>query len=143
MRYFTTEGRLRRLHYWFHIMGIVFAFKLVDKVTVSTAAAYPITTISALFIAMVFLYWMVSNIMTQRLHDCDRSAWWQLVYFVPVLSLTAVSMTFGFMGVGSDADIAAMDSFVAASGTVLNLFIWIPKGTSGPNQYGPDPLVTT
>lgn len=48
----------------------------------------------------------------RRLHDTGKSGWWMLTTFIP------------FVG-----------SFVL-------LALMVPKGTTGDNQYGPDPLQT-
>jgi uncharacterized membrane protein YhaH (DUF805 family) len=46
----------------------------------------------------------------RRLHDLGKSGWYVLLTFVPLVSLA------------------------------LELFLWLKKGTEGPNAYGPDPL---
>ncbi len=48
----------------------------------------------------------------RRIHDTDRSAWWLLVGFIPIV---------GFLVV---------------------LYFYIQPGTPGPNRFGPDPLVS-
>ena len=46
----------------------------------------------------------------RRLHDLDRSGWWLLVGFVPIV------------------------------GTIVLLVWFCTRGTEGPNRFGPDPL---
>ena len=46
----------------------------------------------------------------RRLHDINRSGWWQLIVLIPVLGI--LILIFGF---------------------------WIRKGDDGPNGHGPDP----
>lgn len=46
----------------------------------------------------------------RRLHDIGRSAWWLLIWFVPVI------------------------------GWLVLIWWYIQPGDVGPNQYGPDPL---
>ena len=45
----------------------------------------------------------------RRLHDIGRSAWWLLIAFVPIV------------------------------GAILLIYWFAQPGTSGPNEYGPDP----
>ncbi|HXB86316.1 DUF805 domain-containing protein [Mycobacterium sp.] len=49
-------------------------------------------------------------IAVRRLHDLDRTGWWYLIGFVPVI------------------------------GMIVLLVWYAAKGTDGPNQFGPDPL---
>jgi len=49
-------------------------------------------------------------IAVRRLHDLDRTGWWYLIGFVPVI------------------------------GMIVLLVWYAAKGTDGPNQFGPNPL---
>ena len=46
----------------------------------------------------------------RRLHDLDRPTWWIVGNFVPIVNV------------------------------LFSLYLLLAKGTTGPNQYGPDPL---
>ena len=46
----------------------------------------------------------------RRLHDTDRSGWWQLIWIIPLI------------------------------GFILMLIWTTRKGTEGPNRFGPDPI---
>jgi uncharacterized membrane protein YhaH (DUF805 family) len=46
----------------------------------------------------------------RRLHDTDRTGWWLLIGLVPLVGL------------------------------IVLIIFFVQKGTTGPNQYGPDPL---
>jgi uncharacterized membrane protein YhaH (DUF805 family) len=45
----------------------------------------------------------------RRLHDADRTGWWLLISLIPVI------------------------------GILVLIFFWIQPGTTGDNQYGPEP----
>ena len=47
-----------------------------------------------------------------RLHDLDRTGWWILLGFIPLI------------------------------GWIILLIWYVTKGTDGPNRFGPDPLAT-
>ena len=49
----------------------------------------------------------------RRLHDTDRSGWWFLIGFVPIV------------------------------GGIILLVFYVLEGTRGPNRFGPDPKTTT
>ena len=49
----------------------------------------------------------------RRLHDTDRTGWWILLGFIPII------------------------------GGIVLLVFYVLEGTRGPNRYGPDPKATT
>lgn len=53
------------------------------------------------------------GVTAKRFHDRDKSGWWALLHFVPWIGTLWIIFECGFL-----------------------------KGTTGPNQYGPDPLET-
>lgn len=70
-----------------------------------------------LTVAISSVIWWVLTIpfqalMLRRLHDTDRSGWWLLIGFVPVI------------------------------GWIVLLIFWAQRGTSGDNRFGSDPLAT-
>ena len=90
----------------------------------------------------------------RRLHDTNRTAWWMLLYLIPVLGLIVlVIVSLALLGINSfdpweasDAEwgvigilflIWLLGSFVA---WLVLLIFQIMPGTVGPNRYGPDPL---
>lgn len=131
--YFAFEGRGNRLRYWLtslSIYGLLLATILVG---------FAIPIVGAVFIAvgMVLATWAGLAVAARRLHDRNKSVWWLLIMYGPVLVLTALS------------EVASMSSPEAGAGfAVLSLpfSIWtlvelgFLKGTSGPNRFGPDPL---
>ena len=52
------------------------------------------------------------SVAIRRLHDSDRTGWWYLLIFVPLI------------------------------GWIILLIWYVTKGTDGPNRFGPDPLTT-
>ena len=72
---------------------------------------------SAIYWYMQVIPWLVGIPLTvinliaaiQRCHDFNRSGWWMLLWFVPVVNF------------------------------ILFLVLFLYPGTHGPNRYGPDP----
>ena len=64
-----------------------------------------------LVLGFIALYWPSLAISIKRWHDRDKSGWWVLIGLVPVIGGIWALVETGFLA-----------------------------GTSGPNQYGPDPL---
>jgi len=103
-KYAEFSGRARRQEYWMFVLlyvissivaGLIDIFLGTEAVTIILGLALLIPSVAVLI---------------RRLHDLDRTGWWALFMFLPIL------------------------------GTLLLLVFCVLKGTEGPNRYGPDPL---
>ena len=102
-RYADFNGRARRTEYWiFVLFNTIFGAVagLVDGVL-------GIALISSLYSLFVLIPNL--SISFRRLHDVDKSAWWLLISFVPVV------------------------------GVIVLLVFSVMPGTVGANRYGQDP----
>ncbi|MEC9683220.1 DUF805 domain-containing protein [Escherichia marmotae] len=104
--YVGFRGRARRKEYWmFILVNIIFTFVLglLDKMLGWQRAGGEgiLTTIYGI---LVFLPWWAV-----RLHDTDRSAWWVLLFLIPVI------------------------------GWLIIIVFNCQAGTPGENRFGPDP----
>ncbi|MEK6636895.1 MAG: DUF805 domain-containing protein [Pseudomonadota bacterium] len=110
-RYADFSGRSRRMEYWmfviFNIM-VSFAASIIDMVA-GTATA--IGGVTGVFSALVFLALLIPGIAVtvRRLHDQDKSGWWFLIIFIPLL------------------------------GAIVLLVFMFLEGTKGDNRFGSDP----
>jgi uncharacterized membrane protein YhaH (DUF805 family) len=84
---------------------------------------------------MTLMMWICLATSVKRLHDRNRSGWWIVPFFV--------------LPIFSDRIVEPLGDSIFASTTsaaLLILCIWgfvemgFLRGTSGPNQFGPDPL---
>ena len=83
------------------------------------------------------LIWSLGNLLPslavacRRLHDIERSGWWQLL---PLAGVPIVLLGFSaefFLYIGG----------IVVIGLVILLIVWYAtKGTDGPNRFGDDPL---
>ena len=105
---FSFKGRLNRKPYI--IFGfIVNALYLAIMFMTVTYDKHSREILEVIF-ALVFI-WPVLAIQAKRWHDIDRSAWWILISFVPII------------------------------GPVVTFYrTFVLSGTDGPNRYGEDPL---
>lgn len=109
-KYAVFSGRARRMEYWmFSLVNLVIAFVLVIA-QFSTNGVGRTSTLSLLF----GLYWIAMflpsfGVTVRRLHDTGRSGWWLLIGLVPLL------------------------------GSIALLVFMVQEGTSGSNDYGPNP----
>ena len=105
---FTFEGRIGRKAYWFAVV-VLFAAGLIasilDWVVFGTG--------NGLVSAAVGFVSLVASIAVavKRWHDRDKSGWWMLIVFVPLVGWIWALVENGFL-----------------------------RGTPGPNRFGPDPL---
>ena len=105
--YAEFEGRARRMEYWMFVlvnMGILFILGLLEYLV-----GLPKVLISLYSLAMLIPSIAVS---VRRLHDTDRSGWWILIGFIPLI------------------------------GTLVLLIFYCIGGDPDDNDFGPDPIRT-
>lgn len=175
---FSFGGRINRAKQWaILLVGLVFEIVVVTlfSAVVGWAAvgnAFEHKTPLAAFLAMpqVHLFILLScalylltlyisiAVMTKRLHDRNKSAWWLLVFLVLPIVFNIPRYIEGYYVLTHlDAFIQAaqhhaqqpyQESPVAIIGggaaTIVSLWAFVElfclRGTIGDNRYGPDPL---
>jgi len=119
------------------------------QVHADTFSKRPVYNICNLFVTVSCL-----AVSCRRLHDMNRSGWWQVAYFGAMIAVSAFSMYLMKMGgvnMVQDANpeqettkqlALIIFSWVLVMGTALSFFLLLclKRGTVGPNQYGADPL---
>ena len=119
-RYAEFSGRSRRREFWLWALFIFLAGIVIDAlfgrpmvtridsfVSYSTALSGTGGLVHGLFNLANFVPGLAVG--TRRLHDIDRSGWWQLLWFVPII------------------------------GWFTLLVFYCLDGNSGPNRFGSDP----
>ena len=124
-QYVDFSGRARRREYWMFVLVnvvIVIVLSLIDTLLGtggfratsgggSFYAANSLGLLSGLYTLAVLLPSIAVTV--RRLHDTDRTGWWILLGFIPII------------------------------GGIVLLVFYVLEGTRGPNRYGPDPKATT
>ena len=102
--YVNFTDRACRSEYWYWILFIVIG--LVVAEIIDTVIGKPI------FYTLFSLAVLIPNIAigVRRLHDLDRSGWWLLLSFIPLV------------------------------GAIILIVWFCSKGTDGPNRFGQDRL---
>lgn len=107
-RYFEMSGRSRRKEYWmftlFNVLVAAFSAALDGLIGFGFDDNGPFGIITSLALLVPGL-----TVWVRRLHDTDRTAWWILLVFIPIL------------------------------GWIALLVFACQEGTRGSNRYGPDP----
>lgn len=105
-KYADFDGRARRAEYWWFVLFSILGqlvLAVLDAIVLRGAQILPTLFVLALFLPAL-------AVGARRLHDRDMSAWWLLLWLVPVI------------------------------GPLLLLILFILPGTPGRNRFGPDPL---
>jgi uncharacterized membrane protein YhaH (DUF805 family) len=137
---FSFQGRLNRQPWWIvSIIMIVILIVLFGALFAVAGLALLSGDLAALGltgIVIIILYipvlWISLALGAKRLHDRNKSAWWLLVFYVLPSVLNLIPAGEGGKMILSLAGLA--------------IFIWalielgFLRGTTGPNNYGPDPL---
>ncbi len=123
-KYAEFTGRARRSEYWlftlfvfivevayFILSGVTGNFGGMSGTGQYNAIGLVLTGLYVIFILAILIPGIAVGF--RRLHDTDRSAWWLLIGFIPLIG-----------------------------GIVLLVFNILP-GTVGANRFGPDPKTTS
>jgi len=85
-KYTVFSGRSRRREYWFFVLFntlIIIALTFVD-LSIGTASAEMGGGLLSTLYSLAVLIPSIA-VMVRRLHDTDRSGWWILILFVPLI----------------------------------------------------------
>lgn len=109
-KYAQFSGRSRRKEYWsfflLYLVSLIVA-SIIDNILGLANELTGYGPISVLVILGLFVPSLAAGV--RRLHDTDRSGWWLLISFIPIL------------------------------GTIVLIVFLATEGTRGPNRYGEDP----
>ncbi|HEX8571202.1 MAG TPA: DUF805 domain-containing protein [Allosphingosinicella sp.] len=132
-RFAEFTGRSRRKEYWFYVLLLIvigLVIGVVERALGLTGMIGPYGPLSLLFGLVTFVPSLAVGV--RRLHDTNRSGWWLLIGYGPLLA--SLCMTY----IGS-LSLAMIFSLIALVGFILLLVFMVLEGTKGPNQYGADP----
>ena len=105
--YVGFSGRASRSEFWYWVLFSVLvsiALSIIDLALLSGKT----TVLSSIWSLATLLPSLAVGV--RRLHDTDRSGWWWLIGFIPLI------------------------------GIIVLIVFWCSEGTRGPNRFGPDPL---
>ena len=88
-KYATFQGRAARPEFWFFVLFNVLvgaALSVVDAVLFGMANG--VSPLSSLYSLAAFIPGLAVG--ARRLHDIDRSGWWQLIVLVPLVGLVVL-----------------------------------------------------
>lgn len=111
-RYADFSGRSRRKEFWMFALGVFIAEIVVSLVERVLGLSGMIGGVYGPLMLILVLGLLVPNLAlgVRRLHDQDKSGWFLLLAFIPLI------------------------------GGIILLVFFCLEGTKGPNRFGPDPL---
>lgn len=107
-KYATFSGRASRSEYWFFCLFCLVA-SITSDILDSALFGPKETGVFGLLLVLGFLVPSIA-VSARRLHDIDKSGWWQLINLIPIV------------------------------GWIICIVWAATPGTSGDNRFGPDPL---
>ncbi|PZU45192.1 MAG: DUF805 domain-containing protein [Sphingomonas sp.] len=115
-KYATFSGRASRSEFWWFYLFFILASMVtgvIDALLLGHDPSQPgsVPWLSVILTLALILPSLAATI--RRLHDKDRSGWWYLLIFIPLI------------------------------GGIVILVWLVSRGTAGPNRFGPDPLGET
>lgn len=99
----SPEGRINRRLWWIGVAGLFFLW-LIAGLLFGREGLLPFFVGALILVAGIMLH-------IKRCHDRDKSGWWCLLLFIPIVGFIWAVVDLGIL-----------------------------EGTKGENQYGPDPL---
>jgi uncharacterized membrane protein YhaH (DUF805 family) len=110
-RYADFNGRARRKEYWmfylFYMITLII-LSFIDGFLGAYSTESGMGLLSGIFLLVSIVPYIALT--TRRLHDTNRSGWWQLIILIPII------------------------------GPIVLLVFLVLKATEGENRFGPDPL---
>jgi uncharacterized membrane protein YhaH (DUF805 family) len=141
--FFSFRGRLNRAKYWlaFLISAVISSVCVVTLAVFTNGLRMGLygggiaVVIAVMVIVLIVAFCSSLAIAFKRLHDRNKSGVWLLLFWLAPSVLNAIGQSIGANGAGV---------FVALVGAALTIWglveIGFLKGTTGPNDYGPDPV---
>lgn len=111
-KYVGFEGRASRPEYWWWVLFVIVAgviLQIVGSIVLGVDSGAG-GVLSGLFYLATFLPGLA--VAVRRLHDTDRSGWWLLIAFIPLI------------------------------GSLVLLYFMVQPGSDGPNQFGNAPALS-
>ncbi|WP_322083158.1 DUF805 domain-containing protein [Burkholderia sp. BCC1972] len=95
---FSFKGRTERLPWWIYslVSGLIGVFFDAGSRGSSNDDLPPLVVLVMVAIAVVAT-WSWLAVTVKRLHDIDKSGWWMLLLFVPIVGAIALFVMNGFI----------------------------------------------
>ena len=106
--YITFRGRASRAEFWYFFLFLVLGSMVTILLDGAVFPTQMLSPLNSIFGLVTVLPWLAVSV--RRLHDADRSGWWTMLAFIPLL------------------------------GIIVLIVWYCTAGDRGDNRYGADPL---
>jgi uncharacterized membrane protein YhaH (DUF805 family) len=146
--YTTTDGRIGRKQWWIGVTGIILA-SIVLGIILNIVGLNPQSPLGSLVAVLILLYPNYCLSLKRR-HDRNNNGMdLKILLGVSVFLSLVMALGIGVEYVELAGEtiatpnglMSALYFLVALGGIYLFVNLGILKGTEGPNDYGPDPLI--
>jgi uncharacterized membrane protein YhaH (DUF805 family) len=110
-KYLSFVGRAARPEYWYFVLFLLIGSVVLRMLDIVIFPASAWSPLSSIFSLVTFLPSLA--VAARRLHDIDKSGWWLLISFIPII------------------------------GWIILLIWASSIGTRGPNRFGENPAPAT
>jgi uncharacterized membrane protein YhaH (DUF805 family) len=137
--YADLTGRAPRAEYWWYILGIIIAAVVLSVIEGAVGLKGMVLGLYGPLTCLLMLATIVPSLAVgaRRLHDTNRSGWWQLLAYAPYTLLLLIGPASG-SALGALA-LAGMISIIAMICAVIVLIFMVLPSKPGANKYGPNP----
>lgn len=143
--YTSFDGRINRKPYWLAAILLAVILTIIFLI-IGFAGGISFGAAGFGFLLLVTIIQLVSlypsaALMVKRLHDRNRPGYFAAFLLVPIILLDLTNL----VGItGNPLHMNVLDYLLNAVIVIIAIWFLIElgflRGTSGPNQYGPDPL---
>lgn len=126
---FSFHGRINRKIFWLATLVLAIGYAIADLMTESAEDS----TVGIGLIVMLVLTWPALAVQTKRWHDRDKSGWWNLICFVPIIGSIWALIELGFLSGTPEENCYGFPPDAPASGDDAE----IPRRTVSPYHVNP------
>lgn len=138
-KYADFSGRASRPEYWWYVLALIIVAVVLTIIEGIIGVKGMILGLYGPLMALLWLATIVPSLAVgaRRLHDTNKSGWWQLLAYAPYGLLLLIRPTSGSaFGAMALAGIVSIIALICA--IVLIVFLALP-GTPGDNRFGAPP----
>ncbi len=141
--YTSLEGRIGRQSYWIGIVGFIVIGIIAYLIINAIFGIMTMVGLVILFVVQLALLYPSYALMGKRFQDRDKPASYALI----LIALSILNGLLGIFGITHDAigQPTAIGWIFNIAQIIVGIWFLVElgflRGTVGPNQYGPDPIV--
>ena len=111
-KYVTFAGRASRTEFWYFFLFVLIGNLITVVLDQAVFPGNMISPLNSIFGLVTFLPGLAVSV--RRLHDIDRSGWWLLIAFIPLIGVIVLIVWYCMAG-GSGANRFGADPLSAAA----------------------------